>query len=132
MPGADDATINFATKPDRAIDGGFLQENTKATDFLTADKIQRGSWLYKDQLDPGNYYVMIRATDCHAADVRLVRAWSQSRSQDRKYHSAPSLQRFSEAGCNSEPATADGSLPCPSNGNCSRQGGYPRLEDRSH
>jgi hypothetical protein len=56
MPGADDATIYFASKPDRATDGGFLQENIKATDFFTADEIQRGSWLYEDQLDPGTYY----------------------------------------------------------------------------
>jgi hypothetical protein len=63
IPGADDATIYFAIKPDRASDGGFLQENIKATDFLTTDEIQRGSWSYEDQLDPGTYYVMMRATD---------------------------------------------------------------------
>jgi hypothetical protein len=63
MPGADDATIYFATKPDRASDGSFLQENIKEIDFFTADEIQRGSWSYEDQIDPGTYYVMIRATD---------------------------------------------------------------------
>jgi len=63
MPGADSATIYFASKPDLASDGGFLQENIKDTDFLTTDEIQRGSWLYESQLDPGSYYVMMRATD---------------------------------------------------------------------
>lgn len=63
MPGADDATIYFATKPDLASDGGFLRENIKDTDFLTTDEIQRGSWSYESQLDPGSYYAMMRATD---------------------------------------------------------------------
>jgi hypothetical protein len=62
-PGADDATIYFATKPDRASDGSFLQENIKDLDLLTTDEIQRGSWTYESQLDPGTYYVMMRATD---------------------------------------------------------------------
>jgi hypothetical protein len=63
MPGADDATIYFAAKPDRATDCSFLQENIKAIDLLTTDEIQRQSWTYQSQLDPGTYYTMIRATD---------------------------------------------------------------------
>ena len=63
IPGADDATIYFATKPDRASDGSFLQENIKDLDFLTAGEIQSGSWTYESQLDPGMYYVLLRATD---------------------------------------------------------------------
>jgi hypothetical protein len=63
IPGADDATIYFATKPDRASDGSFLQENIKDLDFLTTDEIQSGSWTYESQLDPGTYYVLLRATD---------------------------------------------------------------------
>jgi hypothetical protein len=62
-PGADDATIYFASKPDRATDGSFLQENIKHLDFLTNDEIQRGLWLDEEQVDPGTYYVMMRATD---------------------------------------------------------------------
>lgn len=41
-PGADSATIYLATEPDRATDGGFLQENIKDLDFLTTDEIQGG------------------------------------------------------------------------------------------
>jgi hypothetical protein len=63
MPGADFATIYFSTKPDRASDGSFLQENIKDLDLLTTDEIQIGSWSYESQLDPGTYYVMLRATD---------------------------------------------------------------------
>jgi hypothetical protein len=63
MPGADDATIYFATRPDRATDGRFLEENVEHSDFLTTDEIQAGRWLDSGQLDPGRYYVMLRATD---------------------------------------------------------------------
>jgi hypothetical protein len=61
--GADNATIYFATKPDRATDGSFLQENIAATDWLTTDELQSGSWTYESQLDPGTYYVMMNADD---------------------------------------------------------------------
>jgi hypothetical protein len=63
MPGADDATIYFATKPDRATDGSFLDENVEHLDFLTTDEILAGQWLDAAQLDPGTYHVMLRATD---------------------------------------------------------------------
>ena len=63
IPGADLATIYFATKPDRASDGSFLQENIAALDSLTTDEIQSGSWTYESQLDPGTYYVLLYATD---------------------------------------------------------------------
>jgi hypothetical protein len=63
MPGADFATIYFATSPDRATDGSFLEEHVEHIDFLTTDEIQGGQWLDSAQLDPGRYYVMLRATD---------------------------------------------------------------------
>jgi hypothetical protein len=63
MPGADDATIYFATSPDRATDGRFLEENVEHSDFLTTDEIQAGRWLDSAQLDPGRYYVMLSADD---------------------------------------------------------------------
>ncbi|MCD6727077.1 MAG: hypothetical protein LT070_07545 [Solirubrobacteraceae bacterium] len=63
MPGADDATIAFATAPDRATDGRFLDENVKHLDLLTADEIHLGGWLDSEQLDPGTYYVLLNATD---------------------------------------------------------------------
>lgn len=62
-PGADDATIYFANKPDRASDGGFVRKNIKGLDLLATDEIRRGSWSFEDQLDPGTYYVMMLAFD---------------------------------------------------------------------
>lgn len=63
MPGVDAAYIYLATKPDRASDGSFLDENIRAGDSLTDDEIARGSWLYESQLDPGLYYVMAKTYD---------------------------------------------------------------------
>jgi hypothetical protein len=63
MPGADDATIYFATKPDRATDESFLEENVKHLDLLTTEEIQAGRWEDEAQLDPGRYYAMVRASD---------------------------------------------------------------------
>lgn len=60
-PRADDATIYFATKPDRATDGRFLEENVEQTDFFTDAEVQAGRWLDSDRIDPGTYYVMLRA-----------------------------------------------------------------------
>lgn len=62
-PGADHATVYFATRPDRATDGHFLQENVEHVDALTAGEIQAGRWIDAAQLDPGLYYVLLRATD---------------------------------------------------------------------
>jgi hypothetical protein len=62
-PGADLATIYVASNPDLASGGGFLEENIKRVDFLTADEIQRAAWVDGEQLEPGLYYVMLRAGD---------------------------------------------------------------------
>jgi hypothetical protein len=61
-PRAANLFIYFATKPDRATDGSFLQENIATSDFMTNDEIATGQWLSESQLDPGTYYVMLRAT----------------------------------------------------------------------
>jgi hypothetical protein len=58
---ADMATIYLATKPDRATDGSFLQENVLELDTLTDSEIQSGRWSDENQLDPGMYWVMLRA-----------------------------------------------------------------------
>jgi hypothetical protein len=63
MPGADDATIYFASKPDRASDGGFLRKNIKELDLLGTIQIRRAWWSFEHQLDPGTYYVMMQAID---------------------------------------------------------------------
>lgn len=60
-PKASDATIYFATKPDRASDGSFLTENVKEVGLLTDAEIQAGKWLDANQVHPGTYYVMVRA-----------------------------------------------------------------------
>jgi hypothetical protein len=61
-PHADFATIYLATKPDRATDGRFLEENIKELDLLTDSEIQSGRWVDESQLDPGNYWVLLRAS----------------------------------------------------------------------
>jgi hypothetical protein len=61
-PRADFATIYLASKPDRATDGSFLQENIKTLDILTDSEIQSGRWSDENQLDPGTYWVMLRAS----------------------------------------------------------------------
>lgn len=61
-PRADFATIYLATKPDRATDGSLLQENIKELDLLTDSEIQSGHWVDESQIDPGTYWVMLRAS----------------------------------------------------------------------
>jgi hypothetical protein len=61
-PRADFATIYIATKPDRATDGRFLDENVVDLDILTQSEIQAGRWLYESRLDPGVYHVLLRAS----------------------------------------------------------------------
>lgn len=61
-PFAGYATIYFASKPDRATDGQFFTENVETTDSLTDDEIATGRWLSESRLDPGIYYVMLRAS----------------------------------------------------------------------
>jgi hypothetical protein len=41
---------------------GFLSENVKETDFFTDSEIQSGSSVYENQVVPGTYYVMPRAS----------------------------------------------------------------------
>jgi hypothetical protein len=62
-PGADFATIYVARKPDRASDGSFLSENVETLDPLTSEEVERGVWVGAGQIDPGTYYVMLRAHD---------------------------------------------------------------------
>lgn len=60
-PKADSVTIYFATKPDRATDGKFLQENVVHLDFLADSEIQTGQWVDEGRLAPGRYWVMVNA-----------------------------------------------------------------------
>jgi hypothetical protein len=61
-PKADGVTVYIATKPDQATDGSFLSENVATLDVLTDSEIQAGTWKDESQLDPGTYYVMLRAS----------------------------------------------------------------------
>lgn len=61
-PRAADVTVYIATSPAVATDGSFLDENVEDVDILTDDEIQAGRWLDASQLDPGVYYVMLRAS----------------------------------------------------------------------
>jgi hypothetical protein len=53
--------IYLASKPDRATDGSFLQENVKERDLMTISEIQSGQWSDENQIEPGTYWVMLRA-----------------------------------------------------------------------
>jgi hypothetical protein len=61
-PRASSVTVYIASKPDVASDGSFLQENVVETGLLTDSEIQSGQWLDSSQIDPGTYYVMLRAS----------------------------------------------------------------------
>jgi len=68
-PRADSVTVYIASAPDRATDGSFLRENVVATGFLTDTEIQSGQWLDNAQIDPGSYFVMLRASLDYASCV---------------------------------------------------------------
>ena len=55
-------TVYLASKPDRASDGSFLEENLVDLEGLTVEEIQNGRWLYSKQLEPGTYYVLLDAS----------------------------------------------------------------------
>ena len=61
-PRASSVTVYIATKPDRATDGSFLDENIETLDFMADSEIQQGRWLSESQLDPGTYWLMLRAS----------------------------------------------------------------------
>jgi hypothetical protein len=71
-PRADSVTVYIASKPDRATDGSFLEENVVESGFLTDSEIQSGQWLDRSQVGPGSYFVMVRAsldfTSCVSVD----------------------------------------------------------------
>ncbi len=59
---ADSVSVYIASKPDRGSDGSFLTENVVTMDSFTDSEIQAGQWLDSDQIDPGSYFVMLKAT----------------------------------------------------------------------
>jgi hypothetical protein len=70
---AGSVTVYIASKPNRASDGSFLQENVVEYGFLTDSEIHSGLWLDSSQIDPGSYFVMLDATrdftSCDSYDV---------------------------------------------------------------
>lgn len=61
-PRADYVTVDIAKAPARATDGSFLSENVVDSDFLTDSEARAGVWKDNSQLDPGTYYVLIKAS----------------------------------------------------------------------
>jgi hypothetical protein len=59
---SDHVVIQVATRPDRASNGEFLNENVEVFDVLEDSEVQAGNWLYESQIDPGTYYVLLRAS----------------------------------------------------------------------
>jgi hypothetical protein len=76
MPGVDLVAVYLATKPDRGPDGRFLPENTKEADLLTNEEIAAGVWVDEDQVDPGLYYVMARASDVGCSGPACINGFS--------------------------------------------------------
>jgi hypothetical protein len=54
-------TVTIARNPAQDVLGEFLAENVVHAHFLTDAENEAGSWIDERQLDPGTYYVMIRA-----------------------------------------------------------------------
>lgn len=75
-PRAGSVTVYIASKPDRATDGSFLQENVVEFAFLTDSEIQSGLWLDRSQIEPGSYFVMLKATrdftSCDSYDANFT------------------------------------------------------------
>lgn len=57
-----DVVVSIASKPTQATDGSFLQENVTFGDALTGAEENTGAWTGERKLDPGLYYVAIKAT----------------------------------------------------------------------
>ena len=67
-PRAGTVIVYVARTPDRATDGNFLVENVVDSDHLTESEIAVGSWLYERQLNPGRYFVILRAWPSDACE----------------------------------------------------------------
>jgi hypothetical protein len=61
-PRSDYAAFYFATLPDRTADGAFPEENVAQVEAATRDEILSGNWSGERRIDPGVYYVLLRAT----------------------------------------------------------------------
>jgi len=61
-PKSDHVVIEMATKPDRGTDGSFFSENQVEFDLMTDSEIAAGRWLSESQINPGTYYVLVRAS----------------------------------------------------------------------
>ena len=59
-----------ATRPDRASNGAFLSENIDDLAFLTGGELLAGAWSSPRRVDPGTYWLMIRADADFAACYR--------------------------------------------------------------
>jgi hypothetical protein len=60
-PRASAVSVYLATKADRNPDGSFVQQNLRETGILSPADIQAGTWSDPNKVDPGTYFVMLRA-----------------------------------------------------------------------
>lgn len=61
-PFSDWVVVYVSRRPDRGSDGSFFSEHIVDTDILTAAEIATGRWLSSDPLEPGTYYVAVKAS----------------------------------------------------------------------
>jgi hypothetical protein len=99
-PAADGATIYFASKPDRATDGSFFTENVEHLDTLTDDEIASGRWVDESAIEPGLYYVMLRAYPdfdrcyLYGSDSQYDQACAQGYSSVTALNVTPPASRY--------------------------------------
>jgi hypothetical protein len=72
-PRAGSVTVYVASRPDRATNGRFLDENVKDIASLTTSEIQSGYWASPSRVDPGSYWLMLDASadfaSCYIVDL---------------------------------------------------------------
>lgn len=61
-PKSDHVVIEIASKPERGSDGSFFSENQVEFEVMTDSEVAAGRWLSESQIDPGTYYVLVRAS----------------------------------------------------------------------
>jgi hypothetical protein len=61
-PKAGSATLFIASKGDRAADGSFIAKNVVVSARLPRSALQAGTWRYHARLDPGDYFLLLKAS----------------------------------------------------------------------
>jgi hypothetical protein len=66
-PKASSVNLFIASSADRASDGSFIAEDVVVRAVLPRSALQSGTWTYSARLDPGDYFLLLKATADAAA-----------------------------------------------------------------